>query len=69
VAENLLGWNSRQRSCTRDILRMAGDYSSVRGYATYSVDRMLIKEPIIVSLAEQEQAAVPPMRSAAHVAS
>lgn len=58
VASQLPSWNGRQWSCTRDVLRAAGDYSSLRGYAAYLLDRKLLPEPVIHTLTKEELAAV-----------
>lgn len=53
VAANLASWNGHTWSSNREVLLVAGDYSSTHGYAAYTPNGEL-KDPIVVSLNNDE---------------
>ena len=57
VADHLDAWNGHKWASTRDVLLVAGDYSSDRGYAAFTPNRE-IPDPVIVSLTPAEQALI-----------
>jgi hypothetical protein len=58
VAKVLPDWNGHRWESTRAFFRMAGDYSSECGYAAYSVDGHVLQVPMVMSLTDEERAAV-----------
>lgn len=57
VASHLEEWNGKSWACSRDILRMAGDYSSIMGYAAFAPGGEL-DVPMVVSLTDEELEAI-----------
>lgn len=58
VADHLDTWNGHRWFPSRAVVRMAGDYSSERGFGAYLLDKTLLPDPIVVPLSEAEQLAI-----------
>ncbi len=54
VAAHLVEWNGHSWANNRDVLLVAGDYSSTHGYAAYTPGGELA-DPIVISLTEEER--------------
>jgi hypothetical protein len=58
VSSNMREWNGHRWFTARTVVRMAGDYSSERGYGAYTLDRNILADPIVVSLSDAERTAI-----------
>lgn len=57
VAANLEEWNGRTWAPNREVLLVAGDYSSTHGYAAFTPEGELI-DPIVITISDEVLAAV-----------